>query len=123
VGWVTAAPDATTATRAIRTGVEDTYAIATQQAACAVVTVTIRTRLSSRSASRPASGASNTSGPVAAISSAATAYPPAPRPWSASSRAVAERRSPAIETPRAAAAIRTSRQRETGSDVKDIFRS
>ena len=62
-----------------------------------------------------------TSGRVAASSSPETAMPLAPADWRASARAVAARKSPQMEVPRAVTAIQTSDQRDP-SDVKDILR-
>jgi hypothetical protein len=104
VGWVTARPQASTPTRAMITAGRSANARAPQTAACATPAVTRTIRLSTRSAIRPVSGASTTSGTVAASISAETARPPVPACWNARASAVAARKSPQLETARAPAA-------------------
>ena len=124
VGCVTASPAASSTLSAISAAVDRVYAISTQHAAWVSPTAVSRIRLSTRSARRPVSGDSTIGGTVAAISSAATAHPPAPRDWNASTSAVADSMSPQYETPRAAAETYTSRHWEVSgpADVKDMLR-
>ena len=94
VGCVTASPAASSALRTINSTVDRVYAMNAQHAACPSPTVVSRIRLSTRSTTRPVSGDSTIGGTVAAINSAATAHPPTPRDWNASTSAVAASMSP-----------------------------
>ena len=91
VGLTTASPQPSRATSATSSAVWPTKASAVHSAAWARLTENSRRRLSTRSASRPVSGASRVGGAAAATSSAATVKPPEPRACSAITRAVAAR--------------------------------
>jgi hypothetical protein len=104
VGWVTASPQASSATSAMMRAVPSANASAKQIAACPTPAPTRSVRLSTRSASRPVSGARTTSGRTAASIKPETASPPAPAVCRARASAVAARKSPQVEIPRAPAA-------------------
>ena len=91
VGLTTASPQPSRATSAIITAAGRTYARIAQITAWARLTTRSNRRLSTRSASRPVSGASSVGGAAAAIRSAATANPPEPRVCNAMTSAVAAR--------------------------------
>ncbi len=120
-GWATARPEASSATRPTTSNGCPVYASARQIADWAVPAPTSSARLSTRSASRPVSGASATSGRVAANSMPATALPPAPEVCRLSVRVVAVRNCPQVANPRAEVARATSAHRDS-PDMKDILR-
>ena len=105
VGPVIASPMASVATNAmIRIGWV-AKASATHTPTWTSPTDTIRVRLSTRSASRPAIGPTATSGTAAASRMPATARPLSPRATRIRASAVAASMSPQPETARASAAI------------------
>ncbi len=108
-----ACPVPSAATRASSTGWLGSAASARQQASCPQPEPSSSRRLSSRSTSRPTSGASSTSGRPPASSSATTGQAPSPRPWVRSSSATRASSSPSSETARASTTIRRSRTRHS----------
>jgi len=103
VGWVTARPEASSATSAMIATGWVVKASAAQITACARPVRTSRIRLSTRSASRPVSGASTARGTAAASRSPATANPPCPVCCRTRASVVAARKSPQTEMARPAA--------------------